>query len=107
MPQLQVLVERPGLGGCQGVVSELLVRCGRGDTEALGMLIDVYQVHVIAAVAATGGVRGADRHDAVISAFMHIWRHAPSYRPESHSAVEWLAAEVSSALRVRPQPMGR
>ena len=71
------------------------------------MLIDVYQAHVIAAVAAAG-VQGDDQHDAVLGAFLHIWRHAPAYRPGSRNAVQWLAAEVSRALAVRPrQPIAR
>lgn len=97
---------------CRGLVTELLLRCGRGETSALGVLVDVYQAHVVDAFAAVDPAEwpaewSGERDELVVEAFVEIWRRSPAYVPATQPVFGWLAEAVSAVLearRLQPTP---
>lgn len=77
-----------------GFVSDLLVRCGRGDQGALGMLFDLLAPVVTAAVSMS--VDGALVGDCVRDVFVELWLDAPGYGAAPVSAVQWIMDRVAS-----------
>lgn len=88
-----------------GFITELVLRCGRGDTGALEVLFDLFHRPVTAAV---GISAPPDRvESAVAQVFVQIWREAPLYRAESGSAVHWVmafAGDLPATASPRPAP---
>lgn len=81
---------------CQhGFISDLLLRCGRGDDTALAQLFSLFYTPITCTVAGT--LPGPQVADAVKEVFVDLWRRAPLYQPEQQSAVSWVMALV-------PQP---
>lgn len=88
-----------------GFITELVLRCGRGDAGALKELFDLFYRPVSAAV---GMSAPPDRvESAVARVFVQIWREAPFYRAESGSAVRWVmarAGDLPAPVSPRPAP---
>ncbi len=87
-----------------GLVSDLLLRCGRGDTVALGRLFDLVGPVVTALVSER--VAPEQVPDRLTAAFAEVWRRAPSYRsaPDGASgngAVAWILARVAEVSETR------
>ena len=81
---------------CQhGFVSDLLLRCGRGDDTALAQLFNLFYRPITDTIAGT--LPGPQVADAVKDVFVDLWRRASLYQPEQQSAVDWVMALV-------PQP---
>lgn len=72
---------------CSGFVTDLVLRCGRGDEAALGDLFDLFLPLVSTIVGHDTLGRSTD--DAVVDAFHRLWRHAPSYEA-GQDAVGWV-----------------
>jgi hypothetical protein len=78
---------------CQGLITNLVLRCGRGDEAALGSLFDLTFFLVAAAV-------NRDRpsstavDDEVVEAFRRIWRRSPGYRPTERGVLAWVLDQV-------------
>ena len=76
---------------CQyGFISDLVIRCGRGDDTALAQLFDLFYAPVAGAIAST--TPGPQVAAAVQDVFVSLWRRAPLYQPEQQSAVSWVMA---------------
>jgi len=84
-----------------GAITELVVRCGHGDEEALGRLLDLFYSPVRAAISQQLPTRPVD--GLVMEAFVHLWRRAPSYRPGEQGPVEWVMDQVASLAPLAPQ----
>jgi hypothetical protein len=91
-----------------GLVSDLLLRCGRGDHVALGRLFDLVAPIITAVVAER--VEPAQVPDGLTAAFAEVWRQAPAYRPGVQGetganggtgAVAWILARVAEVSETR------
>ncbi len=82
--------------GCpHGVVTDLLLRCGRGEAAALARLFDLFYRPVHAVVASRVPT---DRTEAAMAeVFVRIWRRSPGYRPALGSAVGWIMQEAEES----------
>ena len=89
------------LVGCRhGFVTDLVLRCGRGDAAALARLLDLFWLPVSTAVAARVP---ADRVEAAVTeVFVRVWREAPHYRPGADGAVGWVMAFAYGAAARAP-----
>ncbi|MCW2792862.1 MAG: hypothetical protein JWO76_1960 [Nocardioides sp.] len=95
MNQLQHVQVPATPAPCRGFVTELVVRCGRGDETALGDLLDLFYAPVLALVERHGGSRPTD--DVVTEAFVHLWRRAPSFRP-GRCGVDWVMEQLTTRV---------
>lgn len=75
-----------------GFVTDLLLRCGRGEAAALARLFDLFYRPVRVAVAVRVSPERSDAATAEV--FVRIWRRAPGYRPSAGSAVSWIMQEA-------------
>jgi hypothetical protein len=88
-----------------GLVSDLLLRCGRGDVAALARLFDLVAPVVTAVVAEQ--VEPEQVPDGLTAAFAEVWRCAPGYRPGAigasggTGAVGWILARVAAVSETR------
>lgn len=109
-----VALDRPhggsrDLATCPGFITELIQRCGRGEQDALGRLLDLFYVPVLRAVRSRQPERPED--EAVAEVFGRVWRHSATYRPGGQGAVAWVlsqvpAAETEAGWAIRPpQPV--
>lgn len=80
--------------GAVGPISDLIVRCGRGDEGAMGRLFDLFHAPVTAALGLELDARSAD--DLVIGAFVRLWSAAPTYRPQDQDPVEWVLHQAGA-----------
>ena len=88
-----------------GAPEQLLLRSGRGDTEAFAELYDLLCARVFGVV--TCLVRDPREAEAVTcEAFVEMWRRAPSYDPGSCSATAW-ALVVAHRLAVRARRLSQ
>jgi hypothetical protein len=88
-------VSTPHLAGsthCPGFVTDLVVRCGRGDETALARLFALFYAPVSAAVRKRATGRAAEELTAKV--FVRLWRHAPTYQPGDQSPVDWVMSHV-------------
>jgi DNA-directed RNA polymerase specialized sigma24 family protein len=83
-----------GPARCRGFVTELVVRCGRGDEAALGRLLDLFYAPVLADAARRGHPRPDDA--AVSEAFVRLWSAAPTFSPGAQCTVEWAMAHLTA-----------
>jgi len=79
---------------CRGFVTELILRCGRGDEAALGRLFDLFHAPVAAAVQRQGHSGPTD--ELVLDVFLRVWRHAPTFVPGDRGAVDWLLGHATA-----------
>ena len=91
-----------------GLVSDLLLRCGRGDHVALARLFDLVGPLVTAVVAERAEPEQVP--DRLTAAFAEVWRCSPGYRPAVHGAtgaaggtgaVGWILARVAEVSETR------
>ena len=82
---------------CPGFVTDLVVRCGRGDETALARLFDLFYAPVSAAVGKRATGRAAEELTARV--FVRLWRHAPTYQPGDQSPVDWVMSHVPNVMR--------
>lgn len=83
------------VSSCPGFVTDLVLRCARGDRAALGVLFDLLH----APVAATVGTPEVARDDLVVEVFRDVWLRAPAFR-RGDDPVAWvLELARSTALR--------
>ena len=75
-----------------GLISDLLLRCGEGDEAAFEAVMDIFYSVVLAARARELPEREVE--GAVHGTFAAIWRSAPRYRPGGETAVEWVMGHV-------------
>lgn len=86
---------------CRGFITELVVRCGRGDEPALGRLLDLFYAPLLASTARQG--RPTLSEDLVSEAFVRLWRAAPSFTPGQRCVVDWVMDHLDEpAQRVAP-----
>ena len=82
-----------GFSACRnGLISDLLLRCGEGDVAAFEAVVDIFYSVVLAARARE--LPAEDVEGAVHGTFETIWRRAPRYRPGGETAVEWVMGHV-------------
>ena len=79
-----------------GFLTELVLRCGRGDPAALARLFDLFYAPVAAEVA--NRVPGDDVEPVVAEVFAQLWRQAPKFVPGRARAVGWVMALVDGAV---------
>lgn len=84
--------------GCAGIVSDLLVRCGRGEVPALGSLFDV-MYGVVVATLRRRLPAAAETDDLVVEVFHDIWLAAPSFRAGRQNPVVWVLEVTEAAVR--------
>jgi hypothetical protein len=82
---------------CPGFITGLILRCGRGDEAALGLLFDLFCAPVTAAVAQSG--RPAPAGELVHETFVRVWRHAPTFVPGDQGPVEWVMQQAAAATQ--------
>jgi DNA-directed RNA polymerase specialized sigma24 family protein len=80
---------------CPGFITDLLVRCGRGDEAALGRLFDLFHRQVSAAMGARGGSAPLD--EQVLEVFVRLWQQAPRFEAGAMGPVAWVMALVAGA----------
>lgn len=78
--------------GCPGFVSALVLRCARGDHDALGALFDLFFPLVHARLAVLAPHEPID--ERVIDTFQRVWQEAPGYQV-AEDAVAWVMRHVS------------
>ena len=76
-----------------GFITDLVLRCGRGDEAALDRLFDLFYGLVLAVLKQQGPAEPEE--ELVIEAFVHLWRRAPTYNPGDQSPVEWVINQIS------------
>ena len=87
-----------GFSACRnGLISDLLLRCGKGDVGAFDAVVDIFYSVVLAARAHE--LPDDEVEGAVHRTFAAIWRSAPRYRPGGETAVEWVMGHVVPARR--------
>ena len=74
---------------CQGLLTNLVVRCGLGDETALGELFDL-TFFVVAATVKRGVASSTGVDDEVVEAFGRIWHRAATYEPKRADVLAWL-----------------
>jgi DNA-directed RNA polymerase specialized sigma24 family protein len=79
--------------GCRGFITELIERCGDGDEDALGRLVDLLQPLVLAAAGHRYPDRAAD--DVAVEAFVRVWHRASTYDRRSVGPVTWVLRQVA------------
>lgn len=77
---------------CPGVITDLVLRCGRGDEKALGLLFDLFYRPVFAAVGQQ--VPTGHQEELVMKVFLNLWRQASTYHPDAQSAIDWVMDEA-------------
>lgn len=82
---------------CPGFVTDLVVRCGRGDETALARLFALFYDPVSAVVRKRATGRTAEELTAQV--FVRLWRHAPTYQPGYQSPVDWVMSQVPHVMR--------
>lgn len=83
-----------------GFVTDLVVRCGRGDETALARLFDLFYAPVSAAVRQR--VPGCAAEELTARVFVRLWRHAPTYQPGDQSPVDWVMSHVPNIMSLSP-----
>jgi DNA-directed RNA polymerase specialized sigma24 family protein len=86
--------------GCAGFITDLLIRCGRGDEAALGRLFDLFYSLVTAVLRHHGGARPSE--EQVVEAFVRLWRQAPAFEPGAQPPVAWVVEQVSATAEPHP-----
>lgn len=79
------------------MVSALVLRCARGDREALGTLFDLLHAPVAALIDGPG----VPRDDLVVEVFQDVWRSAPAFRL-GDDPVAWVLGLARSTARRCP-----
>ncbi len=79
-----------------GFITELLLRCGRGDEVALGELFDLF--HDLVSTVVARRVPPDRLESTVADVFVQLWRETPLYRVEGGSPVAWIMAHASVTL---------
>jgi DNA-directed RNA polymerase specialized sigma24 family protein len=79
--------------GCRGFITDLVLRCGRGDESALAKLFDL-TYFVVLSMVRPGAAPTTGIDDEVVAAFVRIWRYAPSYRPADRQVLAWIFDRV-------------
>ena len=100
IPLLSLVTASPStsFSACRnGLISELLLRCGEGDVAAFEAVMDIFYSVVKAARARELPEEDVER--AVHETFAAIWRSAPRYRPGGETAVEWVMGHVAPVRR--------
>lgn len=82
---------------CPGFITELILRCGRGDEAALGRLFDLFYAPVAAAVGQPS--RPGTAGELVHEAFVRVWRHAPTFVPGGQGPVEWVMEQAAATTQ--------
>jgi hypothetical protein len=72
-----------------GLITQLVLRCGRGDEAALGELFDL-TFFLVAALVNRPGVSLTGVDDEVVEAFWRIWRGSAGYEPNERGVLAWL-----------------
>jgi hypothetical protein len=97
MPITTSRTSEPGLPDpCQGFITHLVLRCGRGDEAALGELFDL-TFFVVAAAVRRGGLSSPEVDDEVIEAFSRIWGRSATYEPGENEVLAWLLDQAYDA----------
>lgn len=81
---------------CDDLVTELLVRCGKGDETALAALFDLF--HPVASSLAVAHAADREVTDVVHAAFSRLWRRAAAFDPAAQNGISWTYAELSTAV---------
>ena len=79
--------------GCQGFITNLVLRCGEGDETALGELFDL-TFFLVAAAVNRGAVTPAGVEDEVVAAFWRIWHRSADYQPTERGVLAWVFAQA-------------
>jgi hypothetical protein len=74
---------------CRGFITNLVLRCGRGDESALGELVDL-TFFVVAAAVKRGAQPSAGTDDEIVEAFRRIWGRSAGYEPTERGVLAWV-----------------
>lgn len=77
----------------RATIDPVLVRCGTGDREAFGDLVDLTVADSLRLAWCVAHERVAAER-IVLEAYVEVWRTASRYDPASGSAVAWVLAAV-------------
>lgn len=77
---------------CPGFVTDLVVRCGRGDATALARLLELFYAPVSAAVMQLAP--GCAAEELTARVFVRLWHQAPTYQRRDQNAVDWVMGHV-------------
>jgi hypothetical protein len=95
----------PGLppSACEGLVGGLVVRCGRGETDAMGTLFDL--LYGVVAATLRRRVPARDVDDAVVEVFQEVWRAAHAFRAGQQDPIVWVLRIADGTARPAPPAM--
>ena len=85
---------------CVGFITDLVVRCGRGEEAALLRLFDLFHRAVSEAIRA--GSPAAPLDEQILRVFVGVWEHAPRFVPGEVGPVDWVMEQVGAAARTAP-----
>lgn len=72
---------------CRGLVTELLLDSGRGNTDAFGRVVALFEGIVFAQVL---------DEDRAIDFFIALWSACPTFRPDGRGSVAWVLQRLST-----------
>ena len=78
---------------CQGLVTDMVRRCGQGDETALGDLFDL-TFFLVSALVKRGALSPTGADDEVVKAFWRIWRRSADYTPTDQGVLAWVFDQV-------------
>ncbi|MCW2852502.1 MAG: Sigma-70 region 2 [Nocardioides sp.] len=91
---------------CEGLLSGLVARCGRGDPGSLGTLFDL--LHGVVSVTVRRrlpvGALTEDTDDLVVGVFHEVWRRAPLFRAGEDDPLRWVLQLADQTPRPAPRP---
>jgi RNA polymerase sigma-70 factor, ECF subfamily len=78
---------------CQGLITNLVLRCGQGDEAALGSLFDL-TFFLVAAAVDRGTLSATGVDDEVVEVFRRIWGRSADYEPTERGVLAWVLDQV-------------
>lgn len=80
-----------------GCIADLVLRCGRGDREALLGLMDLFYSAARATAASNVAAHEVDR--SIEETFVALWHNAPTFRSDRDSAVDFVMSHVTTSAQ--------
>ncbi|MCD4526776.1 sigma factor [Nocardioides sp. cx-173] len=90
----------PTAPACEGLLTGLVLRCARGETQALGTLFDL--TYALVAASLRRRIATEATEDVLVEVFQDVWRSAPAFRPGRQDPLAWLLGIAEAAVGPRP-----
>lgn len=93
MSTTALVLRPPAADPCRGFITQLVLRCGRGDEAALGDLFDL-TFYLVRATLGRGSLMTAGVDDKVVAAYRRIWCRSVDYQPAEQGVLAWVLDQV-------------